>query len=82
LERYNARVTTLSRSYPDELKTVAEKYGPQRVQVVQGDIAKPEDNVKVVKTAIDAFGTLNSLVLNAATLDPVGQSPSPLLGLC
>jgi NAD(P)-dependent dehydrogenase (short-subunit alcohol dehydrogenase family) len=32
LERYNARVTTLSRSYPVELKTVVEKYGPERVK--------------------------------------------------
>jgi len=76
LERYNARVATLSRSCPDELKAVVEKYGPERVVVVQGDVGKSEDNVKVVKTAVEAFGGLDSLILNAATLDPVGQSPS------
>jgi NAD(P)-dependent dehydrogenase (short-subunit alcohol dehydrogenase family) len=76
LERYNARVATLSRSYPDELKSVVEKYGPERVIIVQGDVAKSEDNVKVVNTAVEAFGGLDSLILNAATLDPVGEQPS------
>jgi len=73
LEKYNARVATLSRSYPDELKSVVEKYGPERVIVVQGDVGKSEDNVKAVKAAVDAFGGLDSLILNAATLDPVGK---------
>jgi NAD(P)-dependent dehydrogenase (short-subunit alcohol dehydrogenase family) len=79
LERYNARVTTLSRSYPVELKTVVEKYGPERVIVVQGDVGKSEDNIKVVKTAVEAFGGLDSMILNAATLDPVGELPSQRL---
>jgi NAD(P)-dependent dehydrogenase (short-subunit alcohol dehydrogenase family) len=78
LEKYNARVATLSRSYPDGLKAVVEKYGPERVIVVQGDVGKSEDNVKVVNTAVEAFGGLDSLILNAATLDPVGESPSTL----
>jgi NAD(P)-dependent dehydrogenase (short-subunit alcohol dehydrogenase family) len=76
LEKYKARVATLSRSYPDGLKAVVEKYGPERVIVVQGDVGKSEDNVKVVNTAVEAFGGLDSLILNAATLDPVGESPS------
>jgi NAD(P)-dependent dehydrogenase (short-subunit alcohol dehydrogenase family) len=78
LEKYNARVATLARSYPDGLKAVVEKYGPERVIVVQGDVGKSEDNVKVVNTAVEAFGGLDSLILNAATLDPVGESPSTL----
>ena len=73
LEKHNARVATLSRSYPDELRSVVEKYGPERVIVVQGDVGKSEDNVKVVDAAVDAFGGLDSLILNAATLDPVGK---------
>jgi len=73
LERYNARVTTLSRSYPDELRAVVDKYGQERVIVVQGNVGKSEDNVKVVNKAVEAFGGLDSLILNAATLDPVGE---------
>jgi NAD(P)-dependent dehydrogenase (short-subunit alcohol dehydrogenase family) len=72
LERHNARVTTLSRSYPDDLKFIIEKYGSNRVMVVQGNIGKAEDNVKVVKVAIDAFGELDGLILNAATLEACG----------
>lgn len=73
LEKYNARVATLSRSLPDDLKAVAENYGKDRVVVVQGDISKPEDNNKVVKSAVEAFGGIDSLILNAGSLDPVGK---------
>lgn len=75
LERHNARVATLSRSYSDALREVVAQYGEDRVVVVQGDISKPEDNAKVVKSAIDAFGGLDSVILNAGSLDPIGQYP-------
>lgn len=78
LERYNARVATLSRSYPDALKEVVAKYGEDRVLVVQGDISKPEDNAKVVKSAVDTFGGLDSVILNAGSLEPIGQSLLPI----
>jgi NAD(P)-dependent dehydrogenase (short-subunit alcohol dehydrogenase family) len=70
LERHNARVTTLSRSRSDDLESIVDKYGSNRVVVVQGDIGKAGDNVKAVKAAIDAFGKLDGLILNAATLEP------------
>jgi NAD(P)-dependent dehydrogenase (short-subunit alcohol dehydrogenase family) len=73
LERHNARVATLSRSYPDALKDVVNKYGEDRVLVVQGDISKPEDNAKVVKSAVDSFGGIDSVILNAGSLEPIGQ---------
>lgn len=76
LENHNARVATLSRSYPDALRTVVDKYGKDRVVAVQGDIGKPEDNSKVVKSAVDAFGGIDSVVLNAGSLDPVGEYPN------
>lgn len=74
LERYSARVATLSRSYPEALKEVVAKYGQDRVLVVQGDISKPEDNAKVVKSAVDTFGGIDSVILNAGSLEPIGQS--------
>jgi NAD(P)-dependent dehydrogenase (short-subunit alcohol dehydrogenase family) len=70
LERHNAQVTTLSRSCTDDLESIVDKYGSNRVVVVQGDIGKAGDNGKVVKAAIDAFGKLDGLILNAATLEP------------
>lgn len=73
LERYNARVATLSRSYPAELRAVVDRYGADRVICVQGDISKPEDNQKVVKSAVDAWGGLDSLILNASSVDPFGR---------
>jgi NAD(P)-dependent dehydrogenase (short-subunit alcohol dehydrogenase family) len=73
LERYRARVVTLSRSYTDELKEVVEKYGSDRVIAVQGDIGKSEDNSTAVKKAVEAFGGLDSLILNAGSLEPVGK---------
>lgn len=73
LERHNARVTTLSRSCPEDLKRIVEKYGADRIVVVQGDIGIPQDNARVVKAAIDAFGQLDGLILNAASLEPFGE---------
>jgi len=72
-QRHNARVTTLSRSYTEDLKAIVEEYGPDRVVVVQGDIGNAEDNARVVKAAIDAFGQLDGLILNAASLEPFAE---------
>jgi NAD(P)-dependent dehydrogenase (short-subunit alcohol dehydrogenase family) len=74
LSKHNARVATLSRSLPAELKAVAEEHGPERVLVIQGDVGKVEDNARVVKEAVDKWGRLDGLVLNAGTLEPVGTS--------
>lgn len=79
LEKYNAKVATLSRSYPDALKAVVEQYGKDRVLVQQGDISKPEDNSAIVKSAVEAFGGIDSMILNAGSLDPVGKLTSLML---
>jgi NAD(P)-dependent dehydrogenase (short-subunit alcohol dehydrogenase family) len=73
LSKYNARVATLSRSFPPDLRAVADKYGDDRVLVVQGDIGKSEDNEAVVRQATNKWGGLDGLVLNAGQLDPVGK---------
>jgi NAD(P)-dependent dehydrogenase (short-subunit alcohol dehydrogenase family) len=37
-------------------------------------LAKVEDNARVVKEAVDKWGRLDGLVLNAAILEPIGMS--------
>lgn len=76
LERHNAKVATLSRSHTPELKSLVEQYGEQRLLCVQGDISKPDDNEKVVKSAVETFGGLDSLILNAGSVDPFGTYDS------
>ncbi|RSH88867.1 hypothetical protein EHS25_003095 [Saitozyma podzolica] len=73
LSTHGARVATLSRSYPAELKAVSEEFGEDRVLVVQGDVGKPEDNEAVVRRTMDRWGRLDGLVMNAGSLDPVGK---------
>ena len=71
LERHNARVATLSRSKTSELAALGENYGEDFLSV-QGDVAKSEDNESVVKQAVDRWGRLDGLVLNAGTVEPFG----------
>ncbi|WVQ72067.1 hypothetical protein IAR50_001611 [Cryptococcus sp. DSM 104548] len=72
LDTHNARVATLSRSLTPELEATAQEY-PGRVHAVQGDVGKPEDNARVVKEAVDKWGQLDGLVVNAGSIDPVGK---------
>lgn len=73
LTKHNARVATLSRSLTPELQGAVDEYGADRVLPVQGDVSKPEDNAQVVKEAVDKWGQLDGLVLNAGSIDPVGM---------
>lgn len=73
LSKHNARVATLSRSLTPELQGAVDEYGADRVLPVQGDVSKPEDNAGVVKEAVDKWGQLDGLVLNAGSIDPVGM---------
>jgi len=65
----NARVVTLSRSKPDGLVKLQEEYKDQ-LEVVQGDVALIEDNAKVVKAAVDRWGGVDGVVINAGTIEP------------
>lgn len=69
---YNARVATLQRSMTPELQQLASTY-PDKLIHVRGDVSKPEDNAAVVEAAIKKWGELNGLVLNAGTLQPMGE---------
>ncbi|WVQ68423.1 uncharacterized protein L199_006631 [Kwoniella botswanensis] len=70
LTKHNARVATLSRSISTELQGVVDEYGKDRVLPVQGDVGKPEDNIKVVDETKNRWGEINALILNAGTIEP------------
>ncbi|ODO11113.1 hypothetical protein I350_01715 [Cryptococcus amylolentus CBS 6273] len=72
LDTHNARIATLSRSLTPELEAAAKDY-PGRVHPVQGDVGKPEDNARVVKEAVEKWGQLDGLIVNAGSIDPVGK---------
>lgn len=72
LSRYNARVTTLSRSTPSDFQAVVEKYGDDRVLAIQGDVGDQATNAEVVKRTVEKWGGVDGLVLNAGGLEPLG----------
>jgi NAD(P)-dependent dehydrogenase (short-subunit alcohol dehydrogenase family) len=72
LSRDGARVATLQRTITPELDELKKAY-PERFIAVRGDVAKPEDNQAVVAEAVGAWGRLDGLVLNAGTLEPMGE---------
>lgn len=71
LQVHGANIATLQRTLTPELKALAQDY-PDRVLNVSGDVAKPEDNARVVDEAVAKWGQLNGIVLNAGTLEPMG----------
>lgn len=60
----------IARSKPD-LEKLVEKYGSQRVGIVVGDVSKSETSTKAINLAIEKFGSINSVILNAGVLSPV-----------
>lgn len=69
LSRYNARVSTLARSYPPELKAVEEEYGQDRLLVIQGDAGKVGDNQSVVQRTVEKWGAVDGIVMNAGNMN-------------
>jgi NAD(P)-dependent dehydrogenase (short-subunit alcohol dehydrogenase family) len=76
LLKHNARVTALSRSLPDDLRALQSQYADQLL-IVQGDVSKPEDNVSAVKQTVHKWGGIDSLILNAGSIEP-GKSTARL----
>jgi NAD(P)-dependent dehydrogenase (short-subunit alcohol dehydrogenase family) len=78
-------VVTISRSLPAELEALAKEF-PDRLVCVQGDVADKAVSVEAVGKAVERFGGLEAVILNAGVLDPLGKladvdivrSPSPL----
>jgi NAD(P)-dependent dehydrogenase (short-subunit alcohol dehydrogenase family) len=73
LSRYNARVTTLSRSSPKELEETVKRFGDNRVLVVKGDVGDQAVNADVVRRTVEKWGGVDGLVLNAGGLEPLGE---------
>ncbi|WRT68569.1 uncharacterized protein IL334_005547 [Kwoniella shivajii] len=70
LTKYNARVTTVSRTLSPELTNTVKEFGEDRVLPVQGDVGKSDDNVGVVNKTIEKWGQIDGLILNAGTIEP------------
>ena len=47
--------------------------------MVQGDVGNDETSAHAVKVALERFGRIDGLVLNAGTIDPLGQYLETLL---
>ncbi|KAG5518576.1 hypothetical protein PMAC_002972 [Pneumocystis sp. 'macacae'] len=44
-----------------------------RIVIVEGDLKDPKTSILAVDTAIERFGRLDSLVLNAGIVEPIGN---------
>lgn len=65
----------MSRTESPEILSLASKY-PKQLILTKGDVAKDEDNKSTVELAIKSYGKLDSVILNAGTLDPLGVTSS------
>lgn len=74
LTTFNASVIAVSRSLPEELKSLTSL---GKIEFVQGDATKEETSAQAVKFALDKFGKLDALILNAGTIDPIGPIADP-----
>jgi NAD(P)-dependent dehydrogenase (short-subunit alcohol dehydrogenase family) len=82
LSTFDAKIVAVSRSIPQELETLRSSSDHrERVEVVQGDVGSDETSAHAVKVALERFGRIDGLVLNAGTIDPLGQYLETLLEL-
>ena len=65
-----SRVVSLSRSIPAELEALAQEH-PSDLVIVQGDVTDETDTVKARDAALERWGRLDALVLNAGIADLV-----------
>lgn len=65
------RVLLVSRT-ASALESLKSAY-PSQVEYIAGDLGSPDTAGKVVQTAVESFGRLDALIINHATLDPVGR---------
>lgn len=57
----------------DKLQQLVDNYGDERVGIVVGDVTQSATSAEAIKLAKTKFGHINSLILNAGVLDPVGK---------
>jgi NADP-dependent 3-hydroxy acid dehydrogenase YdfG len=55
----------------EPLEKFQEKHGVSRVQYVVGDVSKHDTNVQAVKMAVDTWGKIDAVALNAGIMAPV-----------
>ncbi|GAA5854001.1 hypothetical protein JCM9279_003758 [Rhodotorula babjevae] len=68
-------VVSLQRSETPELTALAGKY-PGALIISKGDVSIEDDNKAAVDVALQSFGRLDALILNAGTLHPLGAVSS------
>jgi NAD(P)-dependent dehydrogenase (short-subunit alcohol dehydrogenase family) len=71
LRQSTSKLVLVSRS--EEPLAAIKEPNPERVEYIAADISNPETPAKLVKKAIDAYGRLDSVVLNHGVLDPVAK---------
>ncbi|KAJ9111660.1 hypothetical protein QFC19_001018 [Naganishia cerealis] len=71
LNKYSAKVVAVSRSVPQPLKDLADS-SKGAVELVTGDVAETSTSERASATALEKFGKIDGLILNAGTLDPLG----------
>ncbi|OAV96143.1 hypothetical protein PTTG_02157 [Puccinia triticina 1-1 BBBD Race 1] len=78
-----ANVVSLSRSFPPELEELKKSHD-QSLLVIQGNVAKDEDNKLAVESAIKTFGSIEGLILNSGIIkferidDPISNNQGSL----
>ncbi|GAO46157.1 short-chain dehydrogenase [Saitoella complicata NRRL Y-17804] len=72
LTEFSSKIVAVSRSTPAGLTSLKEQYSDS-IEIVTGDVASPETSKNAVNKAIEKWGQLDGLVLNAGTLDPVAR---------
>ncbi|KAM0751690.1 short-chain dehydrogenase [Meredithblackwellia eburnea MCA 4105] len=75
LLKSKANVVALSRTQSPEVQALVAQH-PDQLVVHLGDVAKDEDNKAAVDLALSSFNRLDSLILNAGTLFPIGTTES------
>ncbi|GAA96151.1 uncharacterized protein L969DRAFT_91607 [Mixia osmundae IAM 14324] len=72
---FAASVVALSRSSPPELEDLAGRY-PGSLIISKGDVSKSADVQAAVDVAMQSYSRLDSLILNAGTVEPMARIAS------
>lgn len=64
------KLVAIARSKAD-LELLVSKYGSDRVGIVVGDVSLSSTSKQAIDLAIEKFGSINSVILNAGVLSPV-----------
>ncbi|KAG9043429.1 hypothetical protein FS837_009642 [Tulasnella sp. UAMH 9824] len=75
LTRHRAAVLAFSRSRTAELEELAREF-PTTLTIVQGDVTSSQSISATIKTAVDTYGHLDSVILNAGTLGSISRISS------